>query len=197
MSANEFRVERDSMGELRVPAEALWGAQTQRALQNFSISGLRMPRGFIRALGLVKWAAAGANLQLGELDRVRAYAIQKAALEVAAGRHDEQFPVDVFQTGSGTSSNMNANEVIARLASRYADGIAIHANDHVNRSQSSNDVIPTSIHLSAALGLSERLLPALKEMSGTLGRKAADLGELFLAAIEEFGQGRSSTESDD
>jgi fumarate hydratase class II len=176
MSANEFRVERDSMGELRVPAEALWGAQTQRALQNFAISGLRMPRGFIRALGLVKWAAAGANLQLGELDRVRAFAIQKAALEVAEGRHDEQFPVDVFQTGSGTSSNMNANEVIARLASRYADGIAIHANDHVNRSQSSNDVIPTSIHVSAALGLAERLLPALKEMSETLGRKAADLG---------------------
>ncbi|HSQ70099.1 MAG TPA: class II fumarate hydratase [Steroidobacteraceae bacterium] len=178
MSANEFRVERDSMGELRVPAEALWGAQTQRALQNFAISGLRMPRGFIRALGLVKWAAAGANLQLGELDRVRAYAIQKAALEVAAGRHDEQFPVDVFQTGSGTSSNMNANEVIARLASRYAEGIAIHPNDHVNRSQSSNDVIPTTIHLSAALGLSEQLLPALKEMSQTLGRKAADLGDV-------------------
>jgi fumarate hydratase class II len=177
MSANEFRVERDSMGELRVPAEALWGAQTQRALQNFPISGLRMPRGFIRTLGLVKWAAAGANLELGELDRARAIAIQKAALEVAAGRHDEQFPVDVFQTGSGTSSNMNANEVIARLASHYADGIAIHANDHVNRSQSSNDVIPTAIHVSAALGLAEHLLPALNELSETLGRKAADLGD--------------------
>ena len=177
MSANEFRVERDSMGELRVPAEALWGAQTQRALQNFAISGLRMPRGFIRALGLVKWAAAGANQQLGELDPVRACAIQEAALEVAAGDHDAQFPVDVFQTGSGTSSNMNANEVIARLASRRAGGIAIHANDHVNRSQSSNDVIPTTIHLSAALGLTGQLLPALKEISEALGRKAAELGE--------------------
>ena len=124
MASDDFRVERDSMGELRVPADALWGAQTQRAVQNFPISGLTMPRGFIRALGLVKWAAAGANLELDELDRVRAFAIQKAALEVAEGRHDAHFPVDVFQTGSGTSSNMNANEVIARLASRYADGIA-------------------------------------------------------------------------
>ena len=124
MASDGFRVERDSMGELRVPADALWGAQTQRAVQNFPISGLTMPRGFIRALGLVKWAAAGANLELNELDRVRAFAIQKAALEVAEGRHDAHFPVDVFQTGSGTSSNMNANEVIARLASRYADGIA-------------------------------------------------------------------------
>ncbi len=178
MSADEFRVERDSMGELRVPVAALWGAQTQRAVQNFPISGLPLPRGFIRALGLVKWAAAGANLELGELDRVRAFAIQKAALEVAEGRHDAHFPVDVFQTGSGTSSNMNANEVIARLASRYADGIAVHANDHVNRSQSSNDVFPTAMHLSAALAIAEQLLPALKELSGTIGRKAADLAEI-------------------
>jgi fumarate hydratase class II len=178
MSADEFRVERDSMGELRVPIAALWGAQTQRAVQNFPISGLPLPRGFIRALGLVKWAAAGANLELGELDRVRAFAIQKAALEVAEGRHDAHFPVDVFQTGSGTSSNMNANEVIAHLASRYADGIAVHANDHVNRSQSSNDVFPTAMHLSAALAIAEQLLPALKELSGTIGRKAADLGEI-------------------
>ena len=120
MSLNEFRIERDSMGELHVPAGALWGAQTQRAVQNFPISGLRMPRGFIRALGLVKWAAAGANLELGGLDKVRAFAIQRAALEVAEGRHDAHFPVDVFQTGSGTSSNMNANEVIAHLATQYA-----------------------------------------------------------------------------
>ncbi len=177
MSANEFRLERDSMGELRVPADALWGAQTQRAVQNFPISGLRMPRGFIRALGLVKWAAAGANLELGELDRVRALAIQKAALEVADGRHDAHFPVDVFQTGSGTSSNMNANEVIAHLATRYAGGTAVHPNDDVNRSQSSNDVVPTAIHLSAALGIAEHLLPALKELSETIGRKAADVGD--------------------
>jgi len=177
MSANEFRLERDSMGELQVPSAALWGAQTQRAIQNFPISGLRMPRGFIRALGLVKWAAAGANLELGDLDRVRAFAIQKAALEVAHGRHDEQFPVDVFQTGSGTSSNMNANEVIARLATQYAGGVAVHPNDHVNRSQSSNDVIPTAIHLSAALAVSEQLVPALKELSETIARKAADVGD--------------------
>ena len=177
MSANEFRVERDSMGELRVPAQALWGAQTQRAVQNFPISFLAMPRGFIKALGLIKWAAAGVNLELGDLDRVRAFAIQKAALEVTEGRHDAHFPVDVFQTGSGTSSNMNANEVIARLASQYAGGSPVHPNDDVNRSQSSNDVIPTAIHLSAALAIAEHLLPALKELSETIGRKAADVGE--------------------
>ena len=179
MDDPEFRVERDSMGETRVPAHALWGAQTQRALQNFPISGLTMPRGFIRALGLVKWAAAGANLELGDLDRVRAFAIQRAALEVAEGRHDAHFPVDVFQTGSGTSSNMNANEVIARLATQYAGGSAnaVHPNDHVNRGQSSNDVVPTAIHLSAALALSQSLLPAVKELVDTIARKAADVGE--------------------
>ena len=180
MSLNEFRLERDSMGELRVPASALWGAQTQRAVQNFPISGLHMPRGFIRGLGLVKWAAAGANLELGGLDKVRAFAIQRAALEVADGRHDAQFPVDVFQTGSGTSSNMNANEVIAHLATQYAGyagGTVVHPNDDVNRSQSSNDVVPTVIHLSAALAIAEQLLPALKELSETIGRKAADVGD--------------------
>ena len=178
MSADEYRVERDSMGELRVPAQALWGAQTQRAVQNFPLSGLRMPRGFIRALGLVKWAAAGANVELGELDKVRGFAIQKAALEVAEGRHDAHFPVDVFQTGSGTSSNMNANEVIAHLATQYAGGTQTHPNDHVNRCQSSNDVIPTAIHLAAALAVSELLLPALKELSETIARKAGDVGEV-------------------
>ena len=178
MSSNDFRVERDSMGELRVPADALWGAQTQRAVQNFAISGLVMPRGFIRALGLVKWAAAGANIELGELDRVRGFAIQKAALEVAEGRHDAHFPVDVFQSGSGTSSNMNANEVIARLATQYAGGTPVHPNDHVNRCQSSNDVVPTCIHVSAALAIAEQLLPALKELSETIGRKAGDVGDV-------------------
>jgi fumarate hydratase, class II len=177
MAADEFRVERDSMGELRVPAQALWGAQTQRAVQNFPLSGLPMPRGFLRALGLVKWAAAGANLELGEIDRVRGFAIQRAALEVAEGRHDAHFPVDVFQTGSGTSSNMNANEVIARLATQYAGGTAVHPNDHVNRSQSSNDVIPTAIHVGVALALAEQLVPALKELSETIARKAADVGD--------------------
>ena len=179
MNDTDYRVERDSMGEVRVPADALWGAQTQRAVQNFPISGVRMPRGFIRALGLVKWAAAGANLELGDLDKVRAFAIQRAALEVAEGRHDAHFPVDVFQTGSGTSSNMNANEVIARLATGYAGGptLTVHPNDHVNRAQSSNDVIPTVIHLAAALSLSESLLPALKELIDTITHKASDVGE--------------------
>ena len=180
MAETDFRVERDSMGEIRVPAAALWGAQTQRAIQNFPISGLAMPRGAIRALGLVKWAAAGANLELGDLDRVRAFAIQRAALEVAEGKHDAHFPVDVFQTGSGTSSNMNANEVIARLATEYAGGstIPVHANDHVNRGQSSNDVIPTVIHLGAAIALSEALLPALKDLIETTARKAGDVGDI-------------------
>ena len=179
MTDHDYRVERDSMGEIRVPTQALWGAQTQRAIQNFPISGLPMPRGFIRALGLVKWAAAGANLELAELDRAHAQAIQRAALEVADGHHDAHFPVDVFQTGSGTSSNMNANEVIARLATTYAGGMTapVHPNDHVNRGQSSNDVIPTVIHLSAALALSQSLLPALKELIDTISRKAADVGD--------------------
>ena len=177
MTDNDFRVERDSMGELRVPARALWGAQTQRAIQNFRVSGLAMPRAFLRALGLVKWAAAGANLELGELDKVRGFAIQKAALEVAEGRHDDQFPVDVFQTGSGTSSNMNANEVIAHLATQYAGGVAVHPIDHVNRGQSSNDVIPAAIHVAAALAMTEQLVPALKELVETIARKAADVGE--------------------
>jgi len=177
MSANEFRVERDSMGEVRVPAQALWGAQTQRAVQNFPISHLPMPRGFIRALGLIKWAAAGVNIELGDLDKVRGFAIQRAALEVAEGKHDAHFPVDVFQTGSGTSSNMNANEVIAHLATQYSGGAPVHPNDHVNQGQSSNDVIPTAIHLSAALALAESLLPAMKELIETIGRKAGDIGE--------------------
>ena len=178
MSSQDHRLERDSMGELRVPADALWGAQTQRAVQNFPISGLRMPRGFIRALGLVKWAAAGANDELGVLDHDRAVAIQRAALEVADGRHDAQFPVDVFQTGSGTSSNMNANEVIARLASAASGGLPIHPNDDVNRSQSSNDVVPTAIHVAASLAVAEQLLPALQELSETIASKAADVGDI-------------------
>ena len=173
MSRKTWRTERDSMGELRVPADALYGAQTQRAVDNFPISGMPMPRRFIGALGLVKWAAAGANAELGLLTRDRAMAIQKAALAVAAGEHDEQFPVDVFQTGSGTSSNMNANEVIARLASE-ALGSAVHPNDDVNMSQSSNDVIPTCVHVSAAVGLHEALLPALEHLGQALRAKAEE-----------------------
>src|SRR4030088_2659164 len=128
------RVEHDSMGALEVPASALWGPQTQRAVQNFPATGLRMPRAFIRALGLIKHAAAAANAQLGDLPRDPAEAILAAALDVAAGRYDDQFPVDVFQTGSGTSSNMNANEVIATLAAERL-GEPVHPNDHVNASQ--------------------------------------------------------------
>ncbi|MGH8213625.1 MAG: lyase family protein, partial [Rhodanobacteraceae bacterium] len=139
-----FRIEHDSMGELKVPADALWGAQTQRAVENFPISGLTMPRAFIRALGLIKACAAAANLKLGYLKSAQASAIRRAAERVAAGEFDAQFPIDVFQTGSGTSSNMNANEVIAHLASRESRA-KIHPNDHVNYGQSSNDVIPTTI----------------------------------------------------
>ena len=174
MSDKVFRVERDSMGELKVPASALWGAQTQRAVENFPISGMTMPRGFIRALGLTKWAAAGANCDLGLLDAAVTKAIQQAAEAVAAGSHDDEFPVDVFQTGSGTSSNMNANEVIATLASQAA-GHPVHPNDHVNMGQSSNDVIPTCIHVSAALGLTEELLPALDHLAGVIESRAGDL----------------------
>jgi fumarate hydratase class II len=177
MADEGFRIEHDSLGELRVPANALWGAQTQRAIENFPISGLRLPRDFIRALGLIKWAAATTNIELGALDAKRAAAIQKAALEVAEGRHDAHFPVDVFQTGSGTSSNMNANEVISRLASQYA-GALIHPNDHVNMGQSSNDVIPTAIHVSALLGLEQHLLPALAYLNGVISRRIAEIGEI-------------------
>jgi fumarate hydratase, class II len=175
MAHEGFRIEHDSFGELRVPANALWGAQTQRAIENFPISGLRLPRDFIRALGLIKWAAATTNIELGALDAKRAAAIQKVALEVAEGRHDAHFPVDVFQTGSGTSSNMNANEVISRLASQYA-GALIHPNDHVNMSQSSNDVIPTAIHVSALLGLEQHLLPALAYLNGVISRRIGEVG---------------------
>jgi fumarate hydratase class II len=167
------RVERDSLGSLDVPAEALWGAQTQRAIQNFPASGLRMPRAFIEALALIKHAAAGANAELGDLPAAVAKAIQEAALEVAAGKYDDQFPVDVFQTGSGTSSNMNANEVIAALAGR-ALGAPVHPNDQVNMSQSSNDVVPTAIHVSAALRLHTRLRPALKRLQEVLAARGAE-----------------------
>jgi len=177
MSDKEFRIEKDSMGELRVPADAKWGAQTQRAVDNFQISGLRMPRQFIAALGLVKWAAAGANAELGLLGTNRAIAIQKAALQVAAGEHDAQFPIDVFQTGSGTSSNMNANEVIAHLASEDR-GSAVHPNDDVNMSQSSNDVIPTCVHVSAAIAIHEQLLPALRDLAAALEKKADELRDV-------------------
>ncbi|HEY3520379.1 MAG TPA: class II fumarate hydratase [Rhodanobacteraceae bacterium] len=172
-----FRIEHDSMGELKVPTDALWGAQTQRAVENFPISGLAMPREFIRALGLVKAAAAAANLKLGYLKSAQASAIRKAAERVAEGEFDAQFPIDVFQTGSGTSSNMNANEVIASLASAVSK-TKIHPNDHVNYGQSSNDVIPTAIQVSAALATHEQLLPALKHLRRTIDRRARELNKV-------------------
>jgi fumarate hydratase class II len=170
---SRFRVEHDSMGELQVPAGALYGAQTQRAIDNFPISGLHLGRPFIRALGLIKAAAAEVNLAQGHLRKSQAAAIRKAALAVAGGEHDAQFPIDVFQTGSGTSTNMNANEVIAHLAARA--GAKVHPNDHVNYGQSSNDVIPTAIHVSATLSASEQLLPALRHLKKTIDRRAREL----------------------
>ena len=170
---SQYRIEHDSMGELKVPADALYGAQTQRAVDNFPVSGLRLPRAFIRALGLIKAAAAEANLSLGHLRKGHAAAIRKAALAVADGQFDDQFPIDVFQTGSGTSTNMNANEVIAHLAGK--GGTKVHPNDHVNYGQSSNDVIPTAIHVSATLTASEQLLPALKHLKKTIERRAREL----------------------
>jgi fumarate hydratase class II len=170
----ETRTEHDSMGALEVPGWALWGAQTQRAVENFPISGLPVPRSFIRALGLIKGAAAAVNQELGLLDEARAAAIQAAARRVAEGEFDEHFPIDIFQTGSGTSSNMNANEVIAHVATRDG-GIDVHPNDHVNMGQSSNDVIPTAIQVSACLVAHEELLPAMKHLRGVIDTKARAL----------------------
>jgi fumarate hydratase, class II len=177
LMTTSFRTERDSMGELQVPADALWGAQTQRAVQNFPISGLALPRAFIAALGLIKQAAARANTRLGLLEMEVARAIDAAAAEVEKGRYDAQFPIDVFQTGSGTSTNMNANEVIASLASRRL-GRAVHPNDHVNMGQSSNDVIPTAIHVSAVLSVRRDLVPALEHLRDVLRTKEREVGSI-------------------
>ena len=177
MSNAKFRIEKDSMGELKVPEDALWGAQTQRAVENFPISGLTMPRQFIAALGLVKWACAGANSELGLLKSELAIAVQAASLKVANGEYDAHFPIDVFQTGSGTSSNMNANEVISHIATAQL-GKDVHPNDHVNMSQSSNDVIPTCVHVSAALAIHNQLLPALRHLSAALEKKAEEVGHI-------------------
>ncbi|HEY0332567.1 MAG TPA: class II fumarate hydratase [Stenotrophomonas sp.] len=175
--SDKFRTEHDSMGELQVPADALWGAQTQRAVQNFPVSGQRMPRGFIRALGLIKGAAAQANADLGLLPKGVAKAVQQAAQAVADGEHDGHFPIDVYQTGSGTSSNMNANEVIATLASRAGKN-KVHPNDHVNLGQSSNDVIPTAIRVAAQLATVEQLLPGLKHLRKTIDKRAKGLTKI-------------------
>jgi len=175
-----FRIEHDSMGEVRVPAEALWGAQTQRAVQNLPVSGLRIDRGLIAALGHIKAAAAVANAGLGVLDGDMADAIAAAAREVAAGKHDEQFPVDVFQTGSGTSSNMNANEVIATLAASRL-GRPVHPNDHVNASQSSNDVFPSAIHIAAVQSMKGLVIPAVDRLANALEAKAAEFADVVKA----------------
>ena len=174
--SDQDRIEKDSLGKVRVTASALWGAQTQRAVDNFRIGCLPMPAALIRAIATVKWAAAETNGELGELPPAMAVAIGEAALEIAAGRHANHFPVGVMQTGSGTSTNMNVNEVVARLAGLRL-GTAVHPNDHVNRCQSSNDVIPTAIHLAAALELRDSLLPALGALTRALAEKAAQVGD--------------------
>lgn len=183
-----FRIEKDSMGELKVPAQAAYGAQTQRAVDNFPISGITMPTAFIQALALVKQACANANHQLGDLDEIRRDAIVSICTDINAGKLFDQFPLDVFQTGSATSTNMNANEVIANLGSKLAGKILsnsglsdgkIHPNDHVNMSQSSNDVIPTTIHVSAAIACQQKLLPALNHLIDEVDKKAASVAHII------------------
>ena len=170
-----YRVERDSMGEVQVPEDALWRAQTQRAVENFPISGARLEADHVQALALVKAAAARVNGRLGVIDDEVASAVERAALAVAEGEHADAFPVDVFQTGSGTSSNMNMNEVLASLAAQA--GVTAHPNDHVNASQSSNDVFPTSIHVAAVRSVDRHLLPALDHLASTLERKAEEFAD--------------------
>ncbi|MEU6235335.1 class II fumarate hydratase [Kitasatospora sp. NPDC047058] len=176
-AGQEYRIEHDSMGEVRVPAAAKWQAQTQRAVENFPVSGQRLERAHIAALARIKAAAARVNARLGVLDDETAAAIARAAEEVAQGRWDAEFPVDVFQTGSGTSSNMNTNEVIATLAGERL-GRAVHPNDHVNASQSSNDVFPSSIHIAATAAVTDDLIPALEHLAESLERKAAEFAHV-------------------
>ncbi|MDO8730927.1 MAG: class II fumarate hydratase [Candidatus Omnitrophota bacterium] len=178
--SKRYRIVKDSMGEVRVPADALYGAQTQRAVENFQVSGHRFPRSFIHVLGHIKAAAANANRRLKLLDPRVAAAIHDAAIAVGHGKHDDQFPLDIFQTGSGTSTNMNANEVIATLATRKLGGRKVHPNDHVNMSQSSNDVIPAAIHVAAALEVSRELIPALKYLAAAIRRKAHKLDKVVV-----------------
>jgi len=178
MADETFRIEHDSMGEVRVPKDALYAAQTQRAVENFPISGVRFSRSFIRALGLVKGAAAYVNKELGYLDSKMAEAIQGAAREVEQGAHDAHFPLDIYQTGSGTSTNMNANEVIATLATQRL-GSSVHPNDHVNMGQSSNDVIPTALHVAACLEVTETLLPGIDHLRQTIENKAKEVDKVI------------------
>src|SRR6201993_432546 len=177
-------MEKDSMGEMSVPESALYGASTQRAVLNFPISGYRFPRPFVRALGLIKWAAAQANHDLGLLDAHRAAFIVQAAEEVVEGKLDSHFPLDIFQTGSGTSTNTNANEVIANRAAQLlgkpiGSKDPVHPNDHVNMGQSSNDVIPSAIHVSAAEQLKTHLIPALEKLHAALDAKAKEFWDII------------------
>ena len=174
--SDKYRIEKDSLGEVKVPAKALYGAQTQRAVDNFDFGGILMPPRFISALGLIKAAAAQANAELGELEGELAKEIAAAALRIAEGEHLDQFPLEVFQTGSGTSSNMNANEVIAALAAEQLQR-PVHANDDVNCSQSSNDVIPTAIHVSARLAIDEQLLPAMSQLQSAIAAREEELAD--------------------
>ncbi len=171
----KFRLEQDSLGSMQVPIDALYGAQTARAIDNFNISGMPLPRPLLRALGLIKKFAASANMELGLLDAETADGIMRAADEVIAGKWDEHFPVDIFQTGSGTSSNMNSNEVIANRAAQLLGqpigSKSIHPNDHVNAGQSSNDVFPSAIHIACAEQLHSTLLPALEQLLARLTQK--------------------------
>ncbi len=180
MTEDAFRTEHDTMGEVRVPAAALWQAQTQRAVENFPISGTRVETAQVRALARIKGAAARVNADLGVIDADVARAVSDAAAQVVAGHHDDQFPVDVFQTGSGTSTNMNVNEVIATLATR-ALGATVHPNDHVNASQSSNDTFPTSLHLAATDAVVNDLVPALEHLAQSLQRKADEYVDVVKA----------------
>ena len=179
-----FRIEKDSMGEMRVPDSAYWGAQTQRAVENFPVSNLRFPRRYIRALGMLKLAAARTNEELGKLDSTLADAIEKAAKEVMEGKLDDQFVVDIFQTGSGTSTNMNTNEVLSNRANEFLGGKIgdrhpVHPNDHVNMGQSSNDVIPTAMHLAALEAVERDLLVALQHLHGVLEAKAYEFDKII------------------
>jgi fumarate hydratase class II len=174
----DYRIEKDSLGEVKVPKDALYGAQTRRAVENFPVSGIRFPRAFIRALGLIKAAAAEVNVGLELLEQKTADAIRRAALEVAEGKWDEHFPLDVFQTGSGTSTNMNANEVIANRANEVLGGRAVHPNNHANMGQSSNDVIPTAIHVSAFLLVHEALIPSLEHLESALKHREGECDDV-------------------
>lgn len=181
---NQTRVEKDSMGEMSVPADAYYGAQTARAAENFPISNLRFDRSFIAAMGLVKWAAAEVNFGLGILDEKKEQLIKQSAQELIDGKLDDQFVVDIFQTGSGTSTNMNANEVIASRANELATGSRggkspIHPNDHVNMQQSSNDVIPTAMHIAAAVAIKKSLVPAMRHLETTLQKKADEFDKVI------------------